>query len=456
MLDNLLRPDPDQILQVSALTRQIKTLLEGSFTDLWVRGEVSNLRRQSSGHVYFSLKDSRSQLPCVLFSRDAAQQNFELEDGMDVLLYGALSIYEPHGRYQLIAKIAIESGQGRLQIEFERLKRKLHAEGLFDADRKKDLPILPRRIAVVTSPTGAALQDFLRILKRRNYRGSVVIFPCRVQGKGAAEEIAGMLQQAGKSRDFDLAVITRGGGSIEDLWAFNHEILARAVADCPLPVISAVGHEIDTVLTDYVADQRAETPSGAAELISSLYLETLERIDALKERLSQSTAYALQNAIQSIRELELRFQLIAPDRVIADLSIRLDDQENRLKTALSARLRIETAKVARIGQNLSSHHPRNHILLARARVEEHAGRLQRATKVALEKRRSRLSQLHKRFDNNGINATLRRGYSILKTREGELIEETRGRQKGDQLTAQLRDGNLDVEVKYVNKTSINT
>ncbi|MEM1222739.1 MAG: exodeoxyribonuclease VII large subunit [Verrucomicrobiota bacterium] len=449
MLDNLLRPDPDQILQVSALTRQIKTLLEGSFTDLWVQGEVSNLRRQSSGHIYFSLKDSGSQIPCVLFARDAAQQNFELEDGMDVLLFGALSIYEPHGRYQLIAKIAIQSGQGKLQIEFERLKRKLNAEGLFDAARKKDLPILPRRIAVVTSPTGAALQDFLRILKRRSYRGDVVIFPCRVQGKGAAEEITKMLQYAGKSRNFDLVVITRGGGSIEDLWAFNHEVLARAVADCPLPVISAVGHEIDTVLTDYAADQRAETPSGAAELISSLYLDTIERVEALDERLNQAVALALQNAKLSIRELNLRLQLIAPDRVVANLGMRLDDQENRLKIALNNRLRVETAKVARIGQSLSKHHPRNHILLAQARIEDHSRRLQRATKVALEKRKSKLEQLRKRFDNNGINATLKRGYSILKTSEGELIGKAIGQKAGDRLMAQLRDGVLDVEVKSV-------
>jgi exodeoxyribonuclease VII large subunit len=279
MLDDFLKPSAEHVLQVSQLTRLIKGQLEGQFKQVWVQGEVSNLRRQSSGHVYFSLKDAGSQLPCVLFGRDAQRQSFQLEDGMELLLFGDLSVFEPHGRYQLITKIAIQSGEGRLQIEFERLKKKLAEEGLFDASSKKNIPILPRRIAVITSPSGAAVRDFLRILRRREYGGEVVLFPARVQGKGAAEEVTAMLKHAAASKGFDLIVITRGGGSIEDLWAFNEELLARAVAACPLPVISAIGHEIDTVLTDYAADQRAETPSAAAELISSLYLDAKQRLE---------------------------------------------------------------------------------------------------------------------------------------------------------------------------------
>ena len=238
-MDFLFRPKSEQVLSVTELTRQIKVQLEETFIQIWVRGEVSNLRRQSSGHVYFSLKDSESQLPCVLFARDAIQQGFDLADGMAVVLFGNLSVYEPHGRYQLIAKIVLQSGQGQLQMEFERLKRKLAAEGLFEKERKQPLPILPRRIAVITSPTGAAIRDFLRILQRRNYRGEVVIFPARVQGKEAPKELAQMFEYAAASKGFDLIVLTRGGGSIEDLWAFNDENLAFKVANCTLPVISA-------------------------------------------------------------------------------------------------------------------------------------------------------------------------------------------------------------------------
>ena len=208
MLDSLMTPPPEQVLEVTALTRLIKIQLEENFSRVWVKGEVSNLRKQSSGHIYFSLKDTGSQLPCALFARDATRQSFELQDGMEVLLLGDVSVFEPHGRYQLIAKIVIQSGEGRLQLDFERLKRKLAAEGIFDTEHKKPLPTLPQKIAVVTSPTGAAIRDFLRILRRRKFAGEVVIFPARVQGIGAAKEVAAMLEHAIASKAFDLIVIT--------------------------------------------------------------------------------------------------------------------------------------------------------------------------------------------------------------------------------------------------------
>ncbi|MEM8868704.1 MAG: exodeoxyribonuclease VII large subunit [Verrucomicrobiota bacterium] len=449
MLDNLFTPEPEAVLQVSALTRQIKTLIEGSFSEVWVRGEVSNLRRQSSGHVYFSLKDAGSQLPCVLFARDAARQNFELEDGMELLLFGSLSLYEPHGRYQLIAKIALQDGQGKLQAEFERLKRKLAAEGLFEAERKQALPLLPRRVAVITSPTGAALQDFLRILKRRGYCGDLVIFPCRVQGRGAAEEIAAMLEYVSQSEGFDLAVITRGGGSIEDLWAFNEESLVRSVSKFSIPLISAVGHEIDTVLTDYAADQRAETPSGAAELISSLYLETCEQVQALSERAHYTVETAMQSTKQALRELHLRIQLVAPDRLLANLSMQLDDQENLLKNALNERLHLERANLAAQKQRLLEHHPRNRIQLIESRLDDQSKRLTRAASVSMEQLQSRIEQLRIRLDNNGIAATLKRGYTYLKAADGSIIAQSKDLETGQKITAQMHDGSLDLDVREV-------
>ena len=447
MLDNLLKPSADQVLKVTELTAQIKAQLEGRFCQVWVQGEVSNLRRQSSGHIYFSLKDASSQLPCVLFNRDAAQQNFELSDGMELILFGDLSVYAPHGRYQLIAKVAIQSGEGRLQLEFERLKRKLAAEGLFDKTHKKALPLLPLKVAVITSPTGAALQDFLRILHRRKYAGQVVIFPARVQGRGAAEEIGQMLDYAVASKDFDLVVLTRGGGSIEDLWAFNEESLARKVAACPLPVISAVGHEIDTVLTDYAADQRAETPSGAAELISSLFLQTSLRVKEAEQQLIACAAYEIDQRQRPLKDLQARLKIIAPERQVAHLGMRLDDLENKLSQALRKRLQLEKDQLNQYAQSLTEHHPRVKLELAQQSLRNAAIRLERSLRVDRNRRSEHLLQIQKRLENSSLKATLKRGYSITQTMDGRVIDRAALAQKESELRTQFHDGCIEVEVK---------
>ena len=446
MLDDRHHRTANQALQVSELTRHIKAQLEGRFSQLWVQGEVSNLRRQSSGHVYFSLKDAGSQLPCVLFARDAAQQRCALSDGMQVLLFGSLSVYAPHGRYQLIAKKAIPSGQGALQIEFERLKRKLAAEGLFAKERKRALPTLPMRIAVVTSPTGAAVRDFMRILRRRHYNGQLVIFPTRVQGQGAAQDVAAMLERASASGAFDLLVITRGGGSIEDLWAFNQEVLTRAVANCPLPVISAVGHEIDTVLTDYAADHRAETPSAAAELISSRCLDAGRRLDNAAQALAHFGASALDTRRQQLRALDAKMQIIAPQRQVEMLGMRLDDVENRLSQALQARLSHEKNKLARHAQKLAEYHPRITIRLAHQALGNLERRLTRASKVDTESKQEYLRHLQKRLHNSSLQATLQRGYAVLQTADGRIISSARSVRADDRLTARLNDGAINIQV----------
>lgn len=446
MLDNLLKPSADQVLKVTELTRQIKGELEGRFRQFWVQGEVSNLRRQSSGHVYFSLKDAGSQLPCVLFSRDAAQQNFELQDGMELMLFGDLSVYAPHGRYQFIAKLAIQSGEGRLQVEFERLKRKLAAEGLFEKDRKKPLPELPLKIAVITSPTGAALQDFLRILRRREYAGQVVILPARVQGREAAQEIGQMLEYAA-SKDFDLVVLTRGGGSIEDLWAFNEESLARKVAACPLPVISAVGHEIDTVLSDYAADQRAETPSGAAELISSLFLQTCLRIRTAGQNLEHLAIDSIDQRQRPLDNLQAKLRIIAPDRQVALWGMRLDDLESKLTQALRRRIQIEKDQLHERSQQFAAHHPRVKLGLAQQSLCNASQRLIRSLQVDQNRRAERLQQIQKRLENSSLKATLKRGYSIIRTKDGRVIDRAARARKEAELTTEFYDGTVEVEVK---------
>ncbi|HEY9156087.1 MAG TPA: exodeoxyribonuclease VII large subunit, partial [Opitutaceae bacterium] len=259
-------------------TREVKTLLESNIKPGWIRGEISNLRAQSSGHIYFSLKDSGAQISAVLFRGDAARQTVRLKDGLQVVVFAEISVYEARGNYQLVVRVVVEDGIGRLQREFEALKQRLAAEGLFEAARKLPIPKLPRTVAFVTSPSGAAAQDFIRIMLRRGWRGRLVILPAKVQGVGSAAEMVEMLALAHELAIFDLLVIGRGGGSLEDLWAFNEEILVRAVADSRIPVISAVGHEIDFTLCDFASALRAETPSAAAELITSNFVTQVDRL----------------------------------------------------------------------------------------------------------------------------------------------------------------------------------
>lgn len=445
MLDDLLMPAAEEVLNVTALTRLIKRQLEDRFARVWVRGEVSNLRQQSSGHLYFSLKDAGSQMPCAFFARDVARQSFELKDGMEVLLLGDISVYEPHGRYQLIAKIAIQSGEGRLQLEFERLKRKLAAEGLFDSERKQKLPTLPRRIAVITSPTGAAVRDFLRILKRRGYRGEVMIFPARVQGKGAAEEIAAMLAHANASSGFDLVVLTRGGGSIEDLWAFNEEALARAVADSRLPVISAIGHEIDHVLTDFAADRRAETPSGAAELISSLYLEALARVEDACNQLHSEAEAHLRQLDQHVDRLCARLRVIAPARQVELLSMRIDEVENRLLRGVESGFGKSQKRLDSLSRRLEQQHPKLRLKLAHQQLAADGTRLKRTAEQTLRTHSGTLDNLAKRLENSSLKATLDRGYAILQTEDGRILPDKKSAELEKTLRARLRDGEIQLQ-----------
>ncbi|WP_269522222.1 exodeoxyribonuclease VII large subunit [Coraliomargarita parva] len=446
MLHDLFQPEPDDVRSVTQLTRAIKGQLESGFSRIWVQGEVSNLRRQSSGHVYFSLKDKGSQLPAVLFARDAAAQGFVLEDGMEVVLFGSISVYEPHGRYQLIAKMAIRSGHGRLHLEYERLKKQLAGEGLFDPELKKELPALPLRIAVVSSPTGAAIRDFLRILRRRSYGGSVTLLPARVQGKEAAGEIARMLELAANSRPaFDLVVITRGGGSIEDLWAFNEEALVRAVVNCPLPLVSAVGHEIDTVLTDYAADVRAETPSGAAELISSLYLDACQRLDSLRETLAYQMETYTGNLRQQARDLQTRLRLLAPERRLEQLQMRLDDYENRLSLGLGNRLRSGEKQIAQLGNRLSRQHPGSTLKLAMSRLQSRQRQLAQATKVRSQQIKRQVDYLGNRLGNSSLQASLKRGFALLQSDDGTILESVAAAARHERITAKLRDGELHLK-----------
>lgn len=373
----------DDALSVGELTARIKELLEGAFPACWVRGEVSNLRIQASGHCYFTLKDERAQVSAVMFRGDAARSRVQLRDGQQISAYGQVSVYEARGQYQLIVRAVVEDGAGRLQAEFERLKQRLAAEGLFEASHKVPLPSMPRTIGFITSPTGAAVQDFIRILQRRGWRGHLVVLPAKVQGDGAAAEMADLLEWAQENRrpeagdrkpettprtrrkrvapaetglldfgtgeaasapsglpspvsglSFDLLVIGRGGGSLEDLWAFNEEPLVRAVAACRIPIISAVGHEIDFTLCDFAADARAETPSAAAELISSGFLDGAGRVAQAARRIDELVVDSVERGRERLAAARNHWRLLAPSAQVEQAWLRLDDLSNRLGAAL--------------------------------------------------------------------------------------------------------------------------
>lgn len=410
---------------VTQFTRRIKTLLEGGLRSSWIRGEVSNLRAQASGHVYFSLKDGGAQLSAVLFRGDAARQSVVLRDGQQVVAYGEVSVYEARGQYQLIVRALVEDGVGRLQREFEALKRRLAAEGLFEESRKKRLPAMPATIGFVTSPTGAAVQDFIRILQRRGWRGRLVVLPAKVQGDGAAAEVAAMIERAQKLGIFDLLVVGRGGGSLEDLWAFNEEVLVRAVAACPIPVISAVGHQIDFTLCDFAADVRAETPSAAAELISSLYLACIERLLAAAEAMGRHADDAVGDARDKTSGLKARLRLLAPAAQVEQGWLRLDDLRNRLGSSLV-----------------------QSVQLARGRLSEaRAGLAQRSPETRVQIESHRLLALWKRLQSASPASVLNRGFVIMRDEAGRPVQRREGIASGQALAAEFADGSVRVKAE---------
>ena len=417
--------DAGRIRSVTEFTREVKELLEGGLRPGWVRGEVSNLRAQASGHVYFSLKDAGAQLSCVLFRGDAARQTVVLKDGVQVLAYGEISVYEARGQYQLIVRALIEHGAGRLQQELEKLKQRLAAEGLFDAARKQSIPLLPRTVGFITSPTGAAVQDFIRILTRRGWTGRLVVLPAKVQGEGAAAEMTAMLRAAEELGIFDLLVIGRGGGSIEDLWAFNEEVLVRAVAACPIPIISAVGHEIDYTLCDFAADVRAETPSGAAELISSHYVACVERVSQAGESLAATLENAVAQAREKLDHARSRLRLLTPVAAIEQSYLRLDDFGNRLNSALRAATQGHRESLAVVRSRLAGASPEK-----RVQQESH-----------------RLLALWKRLESASPASVLKRGYAIVRDADGRPVARAKGIKPGQPLVNEFHDGSVKVRTE---------
>jgi exodeoxyribonuclease VII large subunit len=414
-----------EIESVSGFTRRVKTLLESGLRPGWVRGEVTNVRAQASGHVYFSLKDAGAQLSAVMFRGDAARQTVKLREGTQVVVYGEVSVYEARGQYQLIVRVVIEDGVGKLQREFEALKARLAAEGLFAVETKRAIPAMPACVGFITSPTGAAVQDFMRILKRRGWRGRVVVLPAKVQGEGAAAEMAAMVACAQELGIFDVLVIGRGGGSLEDLWAFNEEVLVRAVAGCTVPVISAVGHEIDFTLCDFAADRRAETPSAAAELISSEFVACAQRAAQADDAMTASLDGAMARAGERLDHARSRLRLLSPEAQIEQGFLRLDDISNRLGAALRTSVQVRRQQWAEVRAALARVSPE-----FRVQTESH-----------------RLLSLWKRLQAASPASVLNRGFVILRDEAGKPVGRRAEVEIGQVLQAEFMDGMTKMRVE---------
>ena len=438
------------VLTVTELTRRVAALLEGEIGEVWIEGEISNYRLQSSGHHYFTLKDAHAQIACVLFARTAAAlplSSLRLADGLAVQIHGTVTVYQPRGQYQLMVRVIQPRGVGVLQARFEALKQKLAAEGLFEPGRKRSLPRFPQRIGVVTSPTGAAIADFLNVLHRRHPGLQVVIHPVRVQGRGSSEQIARAIEEfsLGVSNigAVDVIVVTRGGGSLEDLWEFNEEIVARAIVASRVPVMSAVGHEIDYTICDFAADVRAPTPSAAAELLAADGASLLESVSFLVKRLKREVFLQHAHLLHRWDQAKAASLFREPERRCWELQQNLDHWEKTLDTTLRHRCEQVRATWKTMVSRLRRHHPE--LLFQQATQQTKTVQRQLTQQVSYQQHRlqSQFERLRASLTAMSPEATLSRGFTITRNEEGKVIASATQVHPGALLSVQFGDGSVD-------------
>ncbi|GAB5415891.1 MAG: exodeoxyribonuclease VII large subunit [Congregibacter sp.] len=438
-------------LTPSALNRQAKQLLESHFDFVWVEGELTNFARPSSGHWYFSLKDQSAQVRCAMFRNRNQRLRFQPENGDLVRLRARVSLYEGRGEFQLIGEFMEPAGAGQLQAQFEALRDKLKLEGLFEADRKKPLPSQVNHLAVISSPSGAALQDILQVLARRNPAIRVTVFATAVQGEGAAAQIVNALEQANDLRmkrpdcDFDAIILARGGGSLEDLWAFNDEGMARAVAASHLPVVTGVGHEIDFTIADFAADARAPTPSAAAELLSDDKQELVQRLDLQGQRLTRAMELRLEK--QRLVFSALRDRLRHPGDRLREQYQRLDDREARLRRAILEQLRHARGRIEHQRQRLNAMSPADKIMRKRQTLTQDAARMRAATESRLAAHAHFLQRSEQLLRSLSPLAVLGRGYAILEDERGHIVRQAGTVEPEQRLRARLAEGRLRLRVE---------
>lgn len=453
VVNDLLTESPaTRAISVSELNRQARVLLEQGLARLWVEGEISNLARPASGHLYFTLKDASAQLRCAWFRQRQRGPASGLKNGDQMLVFGKVSIYESRGDYQMIVEQLEEIGEGELRRKFEALKKKLSAEGLFDESRKKSLPALPGKIGIVTSPSGAAVRDILTVLKRRFPAIPVIIYPTAVQGDFAAAQIVSAIETAAARDDCDVLIISRGGGSLEDLWQFNEEAVARAISNCPIPTISAVGHEIDFTIADFVADVRAPTPSGAAELVVPDQAEWIRRLATLTARVTNLAQRALEDRFQSLDWLNRRLLQSSPASTVARQREWLKNLQQVMAAVMRHGLGIRARKLGAAGSLLLQHSPALSLQRTGLRLQSLQQRLQSAVAGLVVNRQQRLRLAARTLDSVSPLATLERGYSIVTHAEsGTLVSKIDDIDDGTKIRARLANGSFDATVTATNK-----
>ncbi len=446
--DSLIETQTPKIYTVSTLTEQIKDLLEEQFDFVWVEAEISNFRSPSSGHFYMVLKDEKAQIRAAMFRPQARYLRFTPEDGMKVLAQGRIGVYEPRGEYQIILDYLEPVGIGALALAFEQLKEKLAAEGLFDEEIKKSLPYLPRSVAVITSPTGAAIRDFLKVILRRFPNIHVIIVPVKVQGEEAAAEMVEALNVVNRVISVDVIVLTRGGGSLEDLWAFNREELARAIRASHVPVVSAVGHEVDFTISDMVADFRAPTPSAAAELMVVEKESLRARLREIRDRLILSIHTALAHSNQRLALLSKGLR--DPRRRITDSWQRLDEFNDRLIRLMDSVVKEHKKNLASEGRALLLHSPVRVLASLTQRIDFHRHTLILMISRRIREHRMALAHLEKRLRDLNPSSVLKRGYSIArKLPEKLILRDVSGLNKGDRVLVTLAEGAIECRIEKI-------
>jgi exodeoxyribonuclease VII large subunit len=444
-----------RVISVSELTTQVKRLLEKQIGSVWVSGEISNFRLQgSSGHIYFTLKDAGAQLACVLFRQEKVPHRDLMQDGQKVLLQGEVTVYEARGQYQMLVRAVELQGVGALQLKFEQLKQKLAAEGLFAAERKRPLPRYPQRIGLVTSPTGAAIRDVLHVIQRRNPALEIILAPCRVQGEGAAREIAAAIRLLNEFNlqpatcNLQLILVTRGGGSLEDLWAFNEEAVARAIFESELPVVSAVGHEIDFTIADFVADLRAATPSAAAELITEGVFASREFVAGAAETMSLYARRGLTQAQEDFENAGQRLVRVHPKRWLAERAQRLDDLHDTLWRCARQGAREQRVTWQNLVARLKLVRPGQSLKQRREQLQLSERRLQELGKTQLREVKNRFAGLESRLRLLGPEQVLARGYSITTdAATGEILRDVKQIKPGQRLRTRLKTGEVESRVE---------
>ena len=437
------------IFTVSRLNQTVRLLLEREVGQVWISGEISNFTQPASGHWYFTLKDDTAQVRCAMFRNSNRRVTFRPQHGQQVLVRASITLYEPRGEYQIIVESMQPAGEGLLQQKYEQLKTKLAAEGLFDQQSKQPLPSPAHCVGVITSKTGAALHDVLHVLKRRDPSLPVVIYPTAVQGEDAPGQIVRAIALANSRKECDVLIVGRGGGSLEDLWSFNDERVARAIFASQIPIVSAVGHETDVTIADFVADLRAPTPSAAAEMVSRNQLELLRQLQSGQQRLEMAMDYYLANRTRRFTQLEHRLQQQHPQLRLARQQTVLERLRQRMTYAMDNQLKRSGQRQQRMTQRLNQHSPQPRIHRAQNRVQQLEYRLAQLMSARLSATRERFGNAMTHLDAVSPLATLARGYSVTTATDGNVLKQTKQIKAGDVLTTRLVDGWVESEVKGV-------